>query len=331
MRTLGARTTAAPRLPGARRTGSRTTGARRTGARTAGARVAGARTAGVLLLLGALGGLGAACGGGGGKCDPARSLLCGPTVSVGVVADAPGLSWGATNPAGLDIDVMKAVTTGLRLQPSTHILDSRDRAAQLQDHTVSLVVAAYSITPDRNAQKVDFAGPYAVSQQALLVRAADHSMDGGSTLNGKSVCTTESTTGGRVKLPGAVMSTQPTSIAGCVAQLEQRRVDAVFTDTLVQYGYAQQFPGRYRVVQSGTWGQNQYYGIGLPMGHRADCLKINEQLRSYLRTQWRTDFLATFPLAVQGATGQTNGQGDFESMYKPSDSLMTELSCKSAK
>ncbi|WP_026415234.1 transporter substrate-binding domain-containing protein [Actinomadura oligospora] len=288
-------------------------------------RTRGARTVGVLLLLGSLM---VACDDDK-ACDPKKSVLCGPTVSIGVVADTPGLSWGQTNPAGLDIDVMNAITHGLGLKPSTHILDMGDRAAQLKDHTVSLVIAAYSITPDRNEEGVDFAGPYAVSQQALLVRSGDHSMDKGSTLKGKSVCTTEDTTPEKVELPDAVMSAKSRTIAGCVAQLDQRRVDAVFTDSLIQYGYVQQFPGRYRVVQSGTWGQNQYYGVGILMGHHADCVKINEQITNYLRTQWRTDFSATFRAAADAATGQNSGQGDFESMYKPSGSLMTGLSCKS--
>ncbi len=271
------------------------------------------------------------CGSHDQRCDTNASLLCGSTLIVGVVDDRPGFAVGDVNPSGFDIDVMHALGTGLHLQTTTHVLTSADRVSELQNRQVTLVIAIFSITPQRNDSGIDFAGPYMVSPQALLVRANDKRIKNGSSgadsVKGKSVCTVGTTTGASVKIPGAIMSTQASTTKECVGLLDQRKVDAVFTDTLVLEGYLQAGGKKYRVVQSGTWGETQYYGVGLLRGHRADCERINAVLTDYLAKQWRTDFQATLPKAASTASGGDTHIGDFESVFKPKESDMTRLTC----
>ena len=56
-----------------------------------------------------------------------------------------------------------------------------------------MVVATYSITDER-ARAVDFAGPYYVAGQDLLVRKDDSSITGPDALTGKKVCSVTGST-----------------------------------------------------------------------------------------------------------------------------------------
>jgi glutamate transport system substrate-binding protein len=190
-----------------------------------------------------------------------------------------------------------------------------------------LVIHTYSITSSRNQDGIDFAGPYMISTQALLVRADDKRIKTKDDLEGKSVCVVGTTTGASVNIPGASKAAQPTT-KQCVDQLTEKNTDAVFTDTLLLYGYAHAYRDKLKVVLPGVFGENQYYGVGLFRGHKADCLKLNEIIREYLRTQWRQDFRATLPTAVAAFPGNDTNAGDFESQFKPTDNDMTRLSCK---
>jgi glutamate transport system substrate-binding protein len=164
--------------------------------------------------------------------------------------------------------------------------------------------------------------------QALLVRADGPDIKTADDVRGKNVCTTTSTTGAKVEIPGANMSTKLATTRECVDLLDKRGTDAVFTDTLVLYGYAQANPDKFKVVLSGTFGQLQYYGVGLLKGRNADCLKLNEVIKEYLRTQWRHDFNETLPDAASAHLGSNPSLGDFESQFKPKDTDMKALSCK---
>ena len=57
----------------------------------------------------------------------------------------------------------------------------------LENGDVDLVVSTFSITDDRKKQ-VDFAGPYFVAHQDLLVRRNEDRITGPDTLNGKVLC-----------------------------------------------------------------------------------------------------------------------------------------------
>lgn len=270
-------------------------------------------------------------------CSSHESSILHGLIVAGVADDAPGFAVGDTNPAGFDIDLLNAIGAALR-EPVQHTpITSADRASVLQNQEATIVVDTYSITHERNVQDhVDFAGPYMVSTQAVLVRADDRRFPDDQHITkdnmiGKTVCTVATTTGRGVQIPGAIMGTPGTikpTTKGCVDALLQNNSNAVFTDTLLLYGYVQAYPGKLRVVLPGVFGELQYYGVGLPAHHHEDCLTLDGVIGSYLRTNWREDFITKFPSAVAAFPGSDISGGDFESEFKPTADDMTRLSCK---
>lgn len=259
--------------------------------------------------------------------SPGPSILTG-TIIVGVLDDSPGFAVGDLNPAGFDIDLMNAIGARLHTPVTSKPFTVADRERMLDSRNVTIAIATYSITASRNQRGIDFAGPYLVTPQALLVRADDTSITDKDSLSGKSVCTVAAGTGAEVTIPGANMSTKDPTTKECVDDLRAHNTDAVFTDALILYGYTRANPGRFKVVLPGVFGELQYVGIGLLGHHHADCLKLNGVISDYLRTQWRRDFQDTLQDAVAAYPGSDTPGGDFESHFKPKDSDMAALSCK---
>jgi|tagenome__1003787_1003787.scaffolds.fasta_scaffold20670058_2 glutamate transport system substrate-binding protein len=256
-----------------------------------------------------------------------RPTIGDATIVVGVGDAAPGFSHGSRNPAGFDIDLMNAIGKALGVPVVPTIVTAKDRPGYLKDKKATIIISTYSITPARNDDGIDFAGPYMVSPQALLIRVDDQRFGHAGDIAGKAVCTVESTTGGQVDIPGANMSNSRPTSSDCITLLDQDRTDAVFDDEIILHGFAQANPGRFRVIHSGDFGNLQYYGVGLLGRRHADCEKLNGVIREYLRTSWRHDFKDTLQNAAD-AYPATSSTSDFESYFKPKESDITTLSCK---
>jgi glutamate transport system substrate-binding protein len=274
-----------------------------------------------LLVLGAS--LASACSSG---PAPAKSILTG-TVNVGFVDDAPGFSEGTHNPVGFDIGLKNFLATKLGVQTAPIQLTYADRAGALKSKEVSLVIATYSITTERNADGIDFAGPYMVSREALLVRADDNRFAKKSDTDDKSICTVRTTTGHNTPV-SKIKGQETDTTKDCVDLLGARNTDAVFTDELILYGYVRANPGKFKIVLPGVFGELQYTGIGILGGQHADCLKIDKLVTDYLNTQWAQDFRTNFPTVVTDFPGTNPADGNFESKFKPSANDMSLLSCK---
>lgn len=257
--------------------------------------------------------------------DP--SILKAPIV-VGVGDSTPGFAVGDHHPTGFEIDLMNAIEAGLHTVVTPTLLISAERAGMLKNGKATIVISTYSITTQRNQDGIDFAGPYMVTPQALLVRADDTRITTNKeSLADRIVCAVSATTNAAVNIPGANMQTRKPTTRECIELLAQGGTDAVFSDALILYGYTHAQPGKFKVVLSGTFGELQYYGIGLLGQHHADCLKLNSVISKYLRTQWRHDFEATLSDAADAYPGITT-EGDFEGQFKPKDTDMRALSCK---
>ena len=99
------------------------------------------------------------------------------TINVGVKFDQPGLGFkGAADkvPSGFDVEMAKVLVAGLGIDPDSDkvkwietVSDSREPF--LQSNKVDLVLASYSITPERR-QVVGQAGPYLTTGQQVLVK-----------------------------------------------------------------------------------------------------------------------------------------------------------------
>ena len=205
---------------------------------------------------------------------------------VGVKFDQPGLGQlpaGKTVPVGFDVEIATMLAANLGFSPDQITFSetvSANREPFLQNGTVDLVVATYTIN-DKRKQVVDFAGPYYVAGQDLLVAANSSGITGPDSLAGKKVCSVNgSTPAGRIKdsYPAAQLVTFDT-YSKCVEQLSNGAVDAVTTDDAILRGYAAAQPDAFKVV--GMPFSKEPYGIGLPKGDTA--------LRTFLNTSLKAD------------------------------------------
>ncbi|NYD41095.1 glutamate ABC transporter substrate-binding protein [Nocardioides panaciterrulae] len=113
------------------------------------------------------------------------------------------------------------------------------RETMLQNNTVDAVFATYSITPER-AQKVDFAGPYYQSGDAIMVQKDNTSIKGVDDLNGKTVATESSSTAALAvkKLAPKAKVLLFKEDQQCVAAVQQGRADAYVLDQGILLGDA---------------------------------------------------------------------------------------------
>jgi glutamate transport system substrate-binding protein len=203
---------------------------------------------------------------------------------IGVKADQPGLGLQTgTRYEGFDIEIAKIIAANLGVVPSDiewKTTVSANREAFLQQGTVDLVVATYTINSDRK-QKVDFAGPYFVAGQDLLVGSDNTTITGPQSLDGTKVCSvTGSTPAKRIQTehPKAQLQLFDT-YSKCVEALAAGSVDAVTTDDIILAGYAAQpqFAGKLKVI--GKPFSDEPYGIGLKKGDKGGCDTVNDILR----------------------------------------------------
>jgi glutamate transport system substrate-binding protein len=218
-----------------------------------------------------------ACGGGDGGGGG------GDTIVIGTKFDQPGL--GMKNPdgtvSGFDVDVAKYVANELGF-PEDKIewkeAPSGQRETLIQNDQVKFIAATYSIT-DARKEKVDFAGPYLITGQSLLVRADNTDITGPASLqNNKKLCSVSgSTPAQKIKDEfAAVQLQQYDTYSACVEALKNGAVDAVTTDEVILAGYAAQTPGAFKLV--GDTFSEEKYGIGLKKGDSELQTKINDAI-----------------------------------------------------
>ncbi|MFF8035106.1 glutamate ABC transporter substrate-binding protein [Streptomyces sp. NPDC016626] len=226
-----------------------------------------------------------ACGGGDGDGGSNDSGSGGgkDKITIGIKFDQPGL--GQKTPqgyAGFDVDVATYVAEKLGYsgdQIEWKESKSADRETMLQRGDVDFIAATYSITPERQ-EKVDFAGPYLLAHQDVLIRADDTKIKSPEDLNNAKLCSvTGSTSAQNVKdklAPKAQLQPYPTYSA-CLPGLQNGAVDALTTDDSILAGYAaqSQFKGKFKL--GGFKLTNENYGIGVKKGSDLKD-KINKAL-----------------------------------------------------
>ncbi|MER6676303.1 glutamate ABC transporter substrate-binding protein [Streptomyces sp. NPDC000983] len=208
----------------------------------------------------------------------------GDKIKVGIKYDQPGL--GLKTPdgsfSGFDVDVATYVAKELGYDENQIEFvetKSADRENALARGDVDFIAATYSITDERK-EKVDFAGPYLLAHQDLLVKA-DSDIVEGTDLNGKKLCSvTGSTSAQNVKdeiAPDAQLK-QNGTYSECIAGLQSGAVDAVTTDDSILAGFAaqDQYKGQFKLA--GLKLSNENYGIGVKKGDTETVNKINTAL-----------------------------------------------------
>ncbi|WP_405868823.1 glutamate ABC transporter substrate-binding protein [Streptomyces sp. NBC_00005] len=225
-----------------------------------------------------------ACGSSDDKDSGSSSSGGGGKIKIGIKYDQPGLGLKEPNGsfAGFDVDVATYVAGKLGYKPSQIEFvetKSADRENAIARGDVKFIAATYSITDERK-QKVDFAGPYLLAHQDLLVKT-DSDITKATDLNGKKLCSVTGSTSAQNVHDTIAPKAQLKEYSGyseCIAALQSGAVDAVTTDDSILAGFAAQdkYKGQFKLA--GLKLSNENYGIGVKKGDTATLNKINDAL-----------------------------------------------------
>jgi glutamate transport system substrate-binding protein len=227
-------------------------------------------------------------------------------VVVGVKNDQPGLGMedaASGERSGFDVDIARWIAASLGFEESQIeyvTIPSANREQELVNGNIDYYVGTYSITDERK-ELIDFAGPYFITGQGLLVAADNTDINGPDDLEGKIVCSvTGSTPLQRIRdeyNPGDTVEYD--TYSQCVEQLKAGSVDAITTDEAILAGYVAQEPDALKIA--GEPFSEERYGVGLPKGDTA--------LKDHINTLftdggdiWTAIFDAN--LAESGITGE---------------------------
>lgn len=196
-------------------------------------------------------------------------------LKIGVKDDQPGLSQRQTDGsyAGYDIDLATKIAhrmgygaKDIRFVP----VNSENRASMLAAGRVDLVIASYSITPERKQQGIVFAGPYYTALRSFLVRkdtpraytdAADLISDNAQ------VCTVRGSTYEQwLTDAGYNLTKRQSSYQLCVDYLldDSSGISAVSTDDIILAGYVGQDPDKLQQISNA--GGAEGYGVAMVPG-----------------------------------------------------------------
>ena len=216
---------------------------------------------------------------------------------------------------GFDVAVAKYIASELGKTPEFSEAPTPQRETLLKTKQLDYIVGTYSITDARKAD-VDFAGPYLVAGQDLLVRADDDSINGPQDMEGKILCSVSgSTPAERVAedYPGVQLQEYDT-YSSCTEALRQGNIDAMTTDATILNGYAAQSPGEFRVVAMEQDGQpftDEHYGIGLTKGDEEATEAVNDALTAMHDDGSFDQFVSDNLDAGDGVTPGTPGDLSF--------------------
>lgn len=203
------------------------------------------------------------------------------SVKIGVKEDQPGLGYldAATGErTGFDIEIAKWIAASLGFAEDKIefvAIPSANREAAIVNGDIDYYVGTYSIT-DKRKEQIDFAGPYFVTGQGILVAADNEDIKSEDDLAGTTVCSaTGSTPIQNIKDNFPDTKTEEfDTYSQCVEALNDGSVDAVTTDAAILIGYAAQDPDNLKVV--GEPFTEERYGVGLPKGDDALRAFIND-------------------------------------------------------
>ena len=215
------------------------------------------------------------------------------TMTVGTKFDQPlfGLVGPDGTPVGFDVEIAKIIAGELGIAPDkiewTETV-SANRETFIEEERVDIVVATYTINDDRK-QVIDFAGPYYLAGQSLMVRADDDSIKSEADLSGKIVCSAEGSTPAKnieENFPDAELRTF-SQYTDCLDPLRNGQVDVLTTDNVILAGYVAESPDDFKLA--GEQFTEEPYGIGLKKDDQEFRDFINDTLEAaYEDGRWET-------------------------------------------
>ena len=207
-------------------------------------------------------------------------------ITIGTKFDQPlfGQAGPDGKPAGFDVEIGKlmAAALGIKADDIEWVETvSANREPFIQNGKVDLVVATYTIN-DTRKEVVDFAGPYYVAGQALMVTADNEDITGEDSLEGKKVASVEGSTPAQYMTdnhPEAELSTFDT-YSNCVTALLNGQVDAVTTDNVILAGFVAADQDKLKLVGDGATFTEEPYGIGMKKGDDDFRTFLNDTLQA---------------------------------------------------
>jgi glutamate transport system substrate-binding protein len=263
------------------------------------------RRLGVAVALAGLAvGVLAGCGSGNERPNPNPTPVPGATpggkLTIGISFDQPGIGLkNGDTITGFDADTATYIAKALGVPPENITWKEAkgdERQRLLATGGADLIVSTFTITEQRK-QQVDFAGPYFVAHQDLLVRRNEEDITGPETLTGKTLCSVPGTTSTdtiRTRYGNTVTLKEASRYSDCVTALAAGDVDAVTTDDVILAGYAAepQYQGKLKVLGKGF--SDERYGVGVRKGDTAMVQKVDAALQQYISDgSWRRSLDST--------------------------------------
>jgi glutamate transport system substrate-binding protein len=221
------------------------------------------------------------------------------TVTVGTKFDQPlfGLKNLEGNPEGFDVEIAKLIAGEMGIAADKVKFTesvSANREPFIQQDKVDFVVATYTINDERK-QVVDFAGPYYVAGQDIMVAKGNpEGIAGPDDLAGKKVCSVTGSTPAeniRTNYPDAQL-TEFDVYSKCAEALKNGQVQAVTTDNVILLGLISQDEEAFELV--GKPFTEEPYGIGLKKGDTEFRNFINDTLeKAFADGRWLAAWDAT--------------------------------------
>jgi glutamate transport system substrate-binding protein len=190
------------------------------------------------------------------------------TITIGTKFDQPlfGLVGPDGVPVGFDVEIGKIIAGALGIAPEDIEwveTVSANREPFIENGQVDIVVATYTIN-DKRKEVVDFAGPYFLAGQSILVLESNDTIESEDDLVGQPVCSvTGSTPAANLAALGAQVIETDT-YSNCLEPVRSGQAVAVSTDNVILAGLVDQNPGEFKIV--GDPFTEEPYGIGLAKG-----------------------------------------------------------------
>jgi len=210
------------------------------------------------------------------------------TIRIGTKFDQPG--FGLANlegvPEGFDVAIANIIADelGIPADGREYIeTPSAIREEVLINDQVDLVAATYTINDER-AERIDFAGPYYVAGQALMVRVEDaETITSPDDLGDESirVCSVDGSTPSeniREYLASDDQLTLFDTYSECADSMSNNQVDVVTTDNVILLGLVDASDGAFTLV--GEAFTEEPYGIGVMNEDVEFCQFVNDTLEA---------------------------------------------------
>jgi glutamate transport system substrate-binding protein len=206
-------------------------------------------------------------------------------VTIGTKFDQPGfglLNPRTNAPEGFDVEVAKIVAGKLGIAPENiewKETVSANRESFIQNGQVDYIVATYTIN-DARKQLVDFAGPYYVAGQDIMVAKDNTTITGPETFKPTNarVCSVSGSTPAK----NLEQYVDPANIvlfdvySKCADALRNGQVEAVSTDNVILLGLIDSSQGAFKLV--GKPFTKEPYGLGIAKGDTKFCEFIDKTL-----------------------------------------------------